>query len=449
MKYLIATLALVAFSAANAQDKGELIDKVVAVVGNEIVLLSEIESQALQYKEQGMNVGQTEKGQILEDLLFQKLLVHHAKIDSLEVGDAAVQSEIERRLEYFIQVFGSIEAFEEYFGQSVAQWKSELRDPIEEQLLAQQMQGQIDSRVRSTPAQVNAFYDKLPSDSIPLINAEIQYAMIELKPSVREDEKERTRQFLDSIRTLVSKGEMPMDLAAFNYSEDPGSKYKGGCYEAVRRGQFVPEYEAAVFMAGEGAFTPVFESDFGYHFVQVNAIRGEVYNSCHVLMKPKVSDADVIAAQAKMDSVLAAIKDERLSFKQAAIRYSTNEESANQGGIVSNPQTGGNRHDVTGIDPKVFFILDKLEPGELSTPSLLTDEDGVKKFVVYKLVDRIDAHRANLQLDYLLFQRQAEDELREEALSKWIRKKLAGTYIWFNEDVANLPLKNRWVSSEG
>ncbi len=449
MKYFIALLSLLTIGSSIAQDKGELIDKVVAVVGNEIVLHSEIESQALQYTEQGMKVGAKEKGQILEDLLFQKLLVHHAKIDSLEVGDAAIQSEIERRLEYFIQVFGSIEAFEEYFGTSVAQWKSELRDPIEEQLLAQQMQGQIDSRVRSTPAQVKAYYDQLPPDSIPLINAEIQYGMIELKPQVREEEKEATRALLDSIRTLVMRGEMPMDLAAFNYSEDPGSKYKGGCYEAVRRGQFVPEYEAAVFIAGDGAFTPVFESDFGFHFVKVNAIRGEVYNSCHVLMKPKVNDEDVVAAQVKMDSLVAAIESERISFKQAAIRYSTNEESANQGGVVSNPQTGGNRHDVTGIDPKVFFILDKLEKGEISEPSLLTDEDGVKKFVIYKMIDRIDAHRANLQLDYLLFQRQAENELRDEALSKWIKRKLDATYIWFNTDVENLPLKNRWVRSEG
>ncbi|MEO0405253.1 MAG: peptidylprolyl isomerase, partial [Bacteroidota bacterium] len=410
-----------------AQDKGQLIDDVVATVGNEILLLSEIKSQEQQYSEQGLVINDDVRTQIVEDLLFQKLLLHQARVDSLVVSEAEILSETDRRLEYFISVFGSIEEFESYFGQSVAEWKAELHDPIEEQLLIQQKQAELNSRTSATPSQVKAFYDDLPTDSIPLINAEIEYSKVEMQPQVTEEEKKKAFNMLDSIRTTVVNG-ASLSLAAIKHSEDPGSKYKGGCYESVRRGQFVPEFEAAVYAAGVGGYSPVFESDFGYHFVYVENILGEVYNPCHILVKPKVKDEDVDKAKNRLDSVLVDLRNGNISFQRAAIVYSTDEESANQEGRVTNPRTGGYKHDVSGINPTIFFNLDKLEEGDISEPTLIIDEvSGAQSWVIYKLVKRIDAHKANLRQDYLLFQRQTEAQLRDEALKQWISDKINKT----------------------
>lgn len=442
-------IGLIAFLGIQAQNKGQLIDQIIGTVGNEIVLQSELETQLLQYKEQGLPTTPALKTQIVEDLLFQKLLLHHARIDSLEVTEASILSEIDRRLEYYISVFGSIDEFENYFGQSVSEWKAELRDPIEEQLLIQQMQAEIDDRVSATPSQVKEFFDNLPPDSIPLINSEIEYAKIELKPRVPLEEKERARNFLDSIRQEVIGG-YSMSLAAFSHSEDPGSKYKGGCYEGVQRGQFVPEFEAAVFATGEGGYSPVFESDFGYHFVYVKEIRGEVYSPCHVLVKPKVSQSDVARAKFRADSIVNAVRKGDMTFERAAIRYSTDEESANQEGAVTNVRTGGFKHDVSGIDPKVFFVLDKLQEGEMADPILEIDPvDGTEKYLIYKVTQRTEAHRANLRQDYVMFQRQAESILRNESLEEWISEKISKTYISLEDEIKNLNFKNNWKQNPG
>ena len=447
---LICMISFCLVSPGWSQDKGQLIDEVIGVVGNETLLHSEVEAQILSYGEQGLQVDDDIKTQIIEDLLFQKLLLHHARVDSLEVTEAAILGEVDRRLEYFVQVFGSIAAFEEYFGQSVAEWKAELRDPIEEQLLIQQMQGQIDDRVNATPSQVKEYYENTPADSLPLINSEIEYSVIEVKPKVRKSEKDLSRALLDSIRNEVISGNLSMFLAAFNYSEDPGSNSKGGCYDNVRRGQFVPEFEAAVYEAGEGGYSPIFESDFGFHFVKVKEIRGEVYSPCHILVKPKILDEDVVKAGARMDSIVDVLRKNEITFKKAAINYSTNEESSNQGGAVVNPATGGFKHDVSSIDPKVFFILDNLEKGEISEPSIVVDPvDGGQSYVIYKITERREAHRANLKLDYLMFQRQAENELRTEALAKWISKKIGVTYIKLADGIQSLKYKNQWLVAEG
>ncbi|NQX91687.1 MAG: peptidylprolyl isomerase [Flavobacteriales bacterium] len=432
-----------------SQDKGQLIEDVVATVGNEILLHSENKTQEQQYSEQGLVINDQIRTQIIEDLLFQKLLLHQARVDSLEVSEAEILSETDRRLEYFISVFGSIEEFEQYFGQSVAEWKAELHDPIEEQLLIQQKQADLNSRTSATPSQVQAYYDGLPQDSIPLINAEIEYSKVEMAPQVTEEEKQKAFNLLDSVRTEVVNG-ASMSLAAIKYSEDPGSKYKGGCYEGVRRGQFVPEFEAAVYAAGVDGYSPVFESDFGYHFVYVENILGEVYNPCHILVKPKVKEEDVDKAKDRLDSVLVDLRSGQISFQRAAILYSTDEESANQEGRVTNPRTGGYKHDVSVIDPTIFFNLDKLEEGEISDPSLVIDDvSGTQSWVIYKLMRRIDAHKANLRQDYLLFQRQTEATLRDEALKKWISDKINMTFISLEGDLQLLNFQNNWVKSNG
>ncbi|MFM1932988.1 MAG: hypothetical protein RL226_2291, partial [Bacteroidota bacterium] len=379
-----------------AQPQGEIIDRIVGVVGGEILLQSDLENSMLQKKMSGLDVSSDDQCLSIEELLFQKLLLNQAKVDSLDITEAEIQGEIDSRLSQYLQMFGSVEAFEKEYGKSVAQWKSEFRDPIREQLLIRKMRGSLQQNVNATPKEVRNFYNDIPKDSIPLVSEEIQYSQIVIQPEPSEVEKGRMRNLADSVRTLVIEGKMTLAIAALRYSDDPGSKYKGGCYENVRKGQFVPEYEAAVQVIEEGAITPVFESDFGFHFVKLTEKRGEVYSSCHVLFSPKVSDADLVAAQVKLDSIALAISADSISFDKAALRYSTDDETKNQGGKVSNYYQGGLRHSVDELERNLFFVLDKLKVGEVSQPIALETPSGTPYFVLFKLDARIPAHQANL-----------------------------------------------------
>jgi len=422
----------------------QVLDAVVAVVGDEFVLQSDVEAQAFSARAQGMSVDRKAECRLLEDLLFQKLLVHNAKLDSLEVTEAEVMDELDRRLAYYIRQFGSLEAFENEYGRSVAQWKSEFADPLREQLLASRMQGSIDQQVRATPAEVQQAYAETPPDSLPLIPEALSYSEIVLQPAITEVQRGQTRSALDSIRTLVEQGKLSMTLAAMRHSEDPGSKYKGGCYDGIRRGEFVPEFEAAVFDTPIGELSPVFSSDFGFHFVKPTERRGEVFSACHVLMSPKVDPAALDALEAEIDTLAAQLGREMWEFAEAAQRFSTREESKNQRGQVVNPRDGSTRFGVDEIDPNVFFLLDNLAEGAWSEPILMVDEDDNGYWAMYRMDQRYPAHRANPKDDFGLFQSQVEAELRAEKMNSWLRSHIAETYVRIDPPYATCPTEHDW-----
>ena len=418
-----------AFAQPSASESYQRLDGIIAVVGDEIVLASDVRERVLQAKLEGRTVTDDQACSLLESILFEKLLLHNARLDSLEVTDAEVMSEIDRRLAYYLQMFGTIEAFEAEYGKSVAEWKAEFNDPVREQILAQKMQGEIDQSVRSTPAQVQDYFAAIPVDSLPLIPEELSYSELVMQPEVGEAQKMRTRNTLDSIRYLVETGKMSMTLAATRYSEDPGSKYKGGCYKNIARGQFVPEFEGAVYETEVGGYSTVFESDFGFHFLRVTDRRGEQYSACHVLMKPTFDPKALDRMQSQIDSVSVKLALGDLPFEAAVLQYSTRDETRNQKGQVVNVRDGGTRFGVDELDPNVFFLLQDLDPGEVSAPVQLLDEDNQAYWALIRLDERFPAHRANPQDDYALFQQQVEAELREDALSKWIDKRIGETFI--------------------
>ena len=435
--FRLALVLHVFFSCANFQvfaqrDVGfayQRIDGIVAVVGDEIVLASDIQDRVTQARLEGRTVTDDNECGLLESVLFEKLLLHNARIDSLEVTDAEILGEIDRRLTYYMQMFGSVEAFEAEYGKSVAEWKAEFNEPVREQILAQKMQAEIDQTVRSTPAQVQDYFSAIPVDSLPLIPEELSYSELVMQPEIGEKHKMRTRNKLDSIRVLVETGKMSMTLAATRYSEDPGSKYKGGCYQNIGRGQFVPEFEGAVYETEVGGYSPVFESDFGYHFLRVTDRRGEQYSACHVLMKPTFDPKALEEMQYSIDSVSAKLASGDLPFEAAVLQYSTREETRNQKGQVVNSRDGGTLFGVDELDPNIFFLLQGLNEGEVSLPVQLLDEENQAYWAIIMLNERFPAHRANPKDDYALFQQQVEAELREEALSNWIGKRISETFV--------------------
>lgn len=424
------------------------LDGIIAVVGDEIILQSELEARLFQEQMSGGTVGPNKGCELLEEMLFEKLLLHNARIDSLVVSDMEVMDEIDRRLAYYIEMLGSIEAFEAEYGKSVAQWKDDFGKPIKNQLLAQKMQGTINQQVRSTPAEVIEFYENSPKDSLPLIPEEISYSELILQPQITDEQKQAVASKLDSIRNLVAEGKMSMTLAATRYSEDPGSKYKGGCYTNIGRGQFVPEFEEAVFDTPVGGYSEVFETDFGYHFLRVTDKRGEQFSACHVLMKPKVDPIALERNGLKIDSVYNKLNSGVIDFEHAVLQYSTQENSANQKGQVVNNRDGGLRFGVDELETSIYFMLDALEEGGFSEPVNLIDSDGNGYWAIFKLDKRHPAHRANPQDDYSLFQSQVENIKRSKAMSDWVEEHLNEAYIRLDEDLKNCQFGMNWVKDE-
>ena len=427
-----------------AQQEPELqqLERIVAVVGNEIILQSDIDAQIFQMEASGMPV--QDVCPIVDQLMLQKLLLHQARLDSIMVDDGEVTAQIDRRLEYYISMFGSVEAFEAEYGKTVAAWKAEFREPMREQIMADRMQAEIEGQVRATPRDIADHFAAIPADSLPLIPEEVRYSRILVEPELTEAQKLETRAFLDSIRSEVVAGRLSLTLAAMRHSEDPGSKYKGGCYEDIRRGAFVPEVEGQVFATPEGAFSPVFESDFGFHFVKTTNIRGEVFSMCHVLMKPTVPDDALEKAAALADSVATLLDVDSLTFEQAVKRFSTEEETRNQDGHITNPRTGGLFHGVDELERTDFFLINELRPGEHSTATAVEGAEQ-QAYAIYRLDERKPAHAANPQQDYELFQMQVEANLREAKLNKWVRRRLGETYVRLTPDFASCDFDRDWL----
>ncbi|MEY4330493.1 MAG: hypothetical protein RL609_1241 [Bacteroidota bacterium] len=424
----------------------QTVEEIIATVGDEIILLSDLEN-SLNETYKGKTVSQEQRCAAFESLLYQKLLLHHARVDSVEVTESDVNAQVERRIDYFVQMLGSEEAFEQYYGKSIALLKEDFFDMVMEQMLVEREQQEVTKGVVTTPADVLKYYKEQPKDSIPLIPEQIAYSKIEFSPQIKEREINRVIHFLDSIRADIASGRSSMTLQAAKWSEDPGSKYKGGCYPLQRRGTFVPEYEAAVYNTDEGKFTPVFKSDFGYHFVKVVEKRGDFYESCHILMTPKILDKDLDVAHTLADSVYANIKANKIDFKSAARQYSTDEDSKNQEGQVLSPSTGGLRHEIGNIQPEVNLLLSRLQPGEMTEPVLNTTEDGAKSYVIYRLDERINAHRANMDLDYEIFQNAASAQAKNKATDQWVKTKLSRTYVQIDDNYkSNCAFEFGWIT---
>ncbi len=433
-------LLFIAVGIESHSQQTKLIDGIIGTVGNEIVLYSDLQASIL---EMGSEADATSTCSIYENLMYQKLLLNQSKLDSLVVSDSEVQQQVDRRLDYFIQMFGSVEEFEKYYNKSSSQLKDEYFDLIKDQLLVQQMQDAITKNLKVTPADVLRYYQTIPQDSLPLIGEQVQYSQIVAAPKVREEERNRILFVMDSIRSRLASGRGSMMLEASKWSEDPGSKYKGGCYPLQRRGSFVPEYEAAVYNTIEGQYSPVFKTEYGYHFVKVIEKRGDFYESCHILMSPKMQTNDLDFARIKLDSVNALLADS-MSFAQAAIVFSTDEETSNAGGRVMNNATGGTKHDVAQMTAELNLILMEMKVGEVSQPILKSNADGTQAYVIYRLDARSDAHIANIKDDYEIFKNVAEGEAKQKEADKWVKKKLATTFSAIDPEYAACSFQFPW-----
>ncbi|HCQ29338.1 MAG TPA: peptidylprolyl isomerase [Flavobacteriales bacterium] len=442
IKQTVFTLIITAISLSSMAQK-KVIDEIEAVVGDEIILMSELENQIISYQTQGMLIDESMRCQLFEEMLFQKLLINQAKLDSVEVTDSQVESEMNRRLRYFISQIGSEKKLEEYYQKSIAEIKDEFRELVKEQMLAQQMQQKITGGVRVTPSEVKEFYNNLPADSIPVINSQVEIAQILIKAPISEKAKLAAREEIESIRKRILNGESFSTLAVL-YSDDQGSAVKGGELGFTGRAEFVPEFSAVAFSLKSNEISEVVETQFGYHIIQLIKREGEKVNVRHILIKPEIETEDLAKAEEKANKVYQMLLSDSLTFEEAAEKYSDDEDSKNNGGILINPQTGSSMFDIDQVSPQLFFIIDKMKEGEISKPVAFEMPDGTKGFRIVKLVKRTEPHRASLKTDYDLLQQAALNNKKNKVLKEWIENKTKSTYIQISDKYKNCPFENNW-----
>jgi peptidyl-prolyl cis-trans isomerase SurA len=404
------------------------VDRVVAVVGSNMILFSEIETQYLQYSLQQPGSKTDLRCAIFEEMLLNKLMLHQAQVDSIEVTDKQVDSEMDRRLRYFIAQIGSEKKLEEYYKKSILQIKEEMRTHIREQMMIEQIERKITEDAKVTPSEVRSFFKAIPEDSIPLIGASYEILQIVKYPHITAEEKQMVKEKITALRDRAIKGDEFSVLARL-YSEDPGTALKGGETGFFGPMQMVPEFEAAAFaLKTPGEVSPVIETDFGYHIIQLIERRGDNINVRHILMQVKPLPTALFKAKETLDSILLLIKADSMSFEQAARRFSDDPSKTN-GGMMVNPYSGTNRFQPDEIEPKFFFTIEKLKEGEISKPEVMVTEGNKQAYRIVMLRSKTSPHKANLKEDYNAIQELALKDKKEKLINEWIKKQSKETYI--------------------
>ncbi len=424
------------------------IDKIAAQVGENMVLMSDIEGQKLQALQAGIEITPEVDCRILEELLSQNLLINQAKLDSVEVTDAQVDAEMEQRLRVIENQIGGKDKMEAFYGKTTTQIKNEFRPIIRDQLLAQEMERQISSEASITPREVEKFYKSIPVDSIPLINAQLSFQQIVHYPSIQQSDKAAAYDKLKDIRNDIIVNSKSFSTQARIHSMDPGSAAQGGKIEASK-GMMVKPFEAAVFSLKENEISEVFESEYGYHIVQLVERRGDDYTCRHILITPEFSYTELEKAALIMDSCYQLLQNGTITWDEAVKKFSNEESTKLNKGIITNPITGEqtwDMEDLNQVDQQIYLLTDQLEEGGFSEPNLYTNiierKQGVR---IVRLMKRVDPHRANLKQDYSLIQRAAENDKKLRIMNDWIASKIKTTYIRINEPYDQCEFTNNWM----
>ncbi|MFO7789104.1 MAG: peptidylprolyl isomerase [Bacteroidota bacterium] len=416
----------------------EVIDQVIAVVGDEPIMLSEVETQALQIKSQGyFSSGGDINCEILEEMLFQKLLLQQARKDSIEVSSAEVDNELDRRLNRFIQQLGSEQKLEEYYQKSISEIKDDFRDMIKEQMLTQRMQQELTNDINVTPAEVRQHFNDISEDSLPVIPATYSLKQIVKYPKVSEAEHERCLDKINELRDRILDGESFSTLAVL-YSDDPGSAQEGGELGFVSRTDLVPEFASTAFdMDPDDTVSRVIETEFGYHILKVIDRKGNQVNVRHILITPKTGRDEQKQAKEELNKIRAKIISDSLSFENAAEMYSEDEETKNSGGTVINRETGEKRFEASDLDPMARDVIENMDEGEISKVIKTRDERGKPVMKIYKLDKKTEKHKANLKEDYQRYKEITLDEKKEKVIHNWINNQLKKTYVNIDESYQN------------
>lgn len=422
-------------------------DKIVAQIGENIILKSDIEAQKIQAKQAGMNLeGQQSECEILEELMFQNLLLNQAELDSIVIPDAQVDAEMENRLRIIENQIGGREKMEAFYGKTATQIKIEFRPLIRKRLLSEEMERRITETVTVTPKEIDAFFKSIPADSIPLISSQLSFQQIVAYPEVTNEDKKRTYDELNDVLNLILRGKS-FETQARIHSQDPGSAKDGGLIRATR-GMMVPQFEATAFSLKPGEVSPIFETDYGYHIMQLIERKGDDYVCRHILMVPEFSPESLNNASKKIEECYKKLKANEITWEEAVLTYSDDVNTKQNRGIITNPITGEqtwSMENLNDVDQQIYLLTDALNKGDISAPSLYFDYMERKQGIrIVRLMDRTSPHKANMTDDYSLIQRAAENDKKQKTLKKWTESKIQNAYIRIDEDFKSCTFRNNW-----
>ena len=430
-------------SNSGGKPEGETIDKVVAIVGDQMVMLSDVENQYWQLIMQGETQSMELRCSIFEELLLQKLLLAQARADSIEVSETEVNNELDRRIRFFVAQLGSPEALEAFYKKSILEIKDEFRDLIRQQLLSQRMQAKITENVTITPNEVKKYFNSLSEDSIPAIPSYMEVGQIVIIPEPSESDRNLVYEEISELRQRVLKGES-FEVLARLYSDDPGSASKGGELGLFGRDEMYPEFEAAAFgLKNPGDISEIIETPAGFHFLQLIERRGEYVNCRHILAIIKVDPNDLYSAKLKLDTVYSEITSGKISYKDASALYSDDPDK-NEEGLMINSYSGNTKFTGEQLDASVFFSVDKLNPGSISKPILFQTQEGKQGYRILYLKSRTEPHKANLKDDYNTIQELALNAKKLQALDKWVAVKKSSTYIRIMKEFEGCLFNYNW-----
>ena len=449
IKYLFLFLLFSFLSTAqnNTSTNRIKVDGVSAVIGDYVILDSDIDKTLVEMKSQGISTKGITRCQLLGKLMEDKLYAHHAIQDSLEFSVEEIYSSVDQIIDNFTQQLGSIEKVLEFYNkEDESTFRQEIFEINKIQKLSSIMQSQIVEDVEVTPEEVRIFFESIPKNELPTFGTELEISQIVIEPEVSEVEKERVINQLKTFREDVLERGSSFASKAILYSQDPGSRATGGKYTLHRkRPRMVKEFRDEAFSLEEGEISQPFKTDFGWHILKVDKIRGQEVDARHILLTPKIEASQLQEAKTKLDTLRNRLIKEEISFKDAALELSDEKETKYNGGVLINPQTGDMRFELTNLDPVLYSQIRNLKDGEISLPIVEEERSGLKKYKILKVSNRFDEHVADYSQDYSRIKSLALKEKQLNLIKDWMLEKIESTYVNVNSESRLCNFINNWL----
>lgn len=444
--FLLLSLSIQAQGLQNTSTRIK-IDGVTAVVGDYVILESDIDKMLIEMESQGFSTKEVTRCQLMGKLMEDKLYAHHAVQDSLELNEGEIYNRVDQVIENFTQQLGSIEKVLEYYNkEDEATLRQEIFEINKVQQLSAMMQSKIVEEVEITPEEVRQFFESIPPLERPVFGTELEISHIVVEPAVSDSERERIINQLKLFREDVLERGLSFASKAILYSQDPGSRANGGKYTLHRKKpRMVKEFRDVAFALQEGEISEPFKTDFGWHIIQLDKIRGQEIDVRHILLTPKIEPSQLLEAKQKLDSLRLRIINEEISFKDAAYQFSDEKETRFNGGVLINPATGDTKFELTNLDPVLYSQIRNLNDFEISAPLLEEDPSGLSKYKILMVSNRFDEHLADYSKDYPKIKELALKEKQLKTITEWMKEKIEDTYVYVNKDSKYCSFENDWL----
>ncbi len=452
LKKAVLFFSLLSFISFNLKAQDNVVDQVVWVIGDEALLKSDVEGVKLQMQLEKEHFDGDPYCIIPEQLAVQKLFLHQAKVDSIDVGNNVVSRTVDRRINNAIASLGSQEKLEEYLGKSINQLREEWREQVRDNEIVTEVQRKIVGNIKLTPSEIRNYYTQLSQDSLPFINTTVEVEIITMNPTIPITEIDAVKNRLRDFTDRINKKESSFSTLALLYSEDIESAKRGGELGFMPRTQLVPEYANAAFMLNDPTkVSNIVESEYGFHIIQLIEKRGDRINTRHILLKPKVPAEELKKTTVRMDSLLVDLKANKFTFEEAATHISADKDSRNNKGLMLNKSeysnySGTAHFEMKDLPQEVAKVVDKMTVGDISQPFTMLNSSGKEVVAIVRLKERINAHKANLSDDYQVMKSIVEGKKREDVLKKWVQEKIKTTYVRINDDWKNCDFQHEgWI----